>query len=55
MDRARAAHGQQLPHTTWAPEEKRGEGLWRKREWQWVSTLGSRQDWQQQTGYLGGA
>ena len=35
--------------------KKRGEGLWRRREWQWVSTLGLRQDWRQQTGYLGGA
>ena len=32
--------------------KKRGEGLWRKREWQWISTLGLRQDWWQQTGYL---
>ena len=49
---------------TWAPEgkrkrerdlKKRGEGLWRRREWQWVSTLGLRQDWRQQTGYLGEA
>ena len=35
--------------------KKRGEGLWRKTERQWVSTLGLRQDWRQQTGYLGRA
>ena len=35
--------------------KKHGEGLWRRREWHWVSTLGLRQDWRQQTGYLGGA
>ena len=35
--------------------KKRGEGLWRKREWQCVSTLWLRQDWRQQTGYLRGA
>ena len=48
---------------TWAPEGKRKRGkpkeTWRrtveKREWHWVSALGLRQDWRQQTGYLGGA
>ena len=67
MDRARAAHGQQLLPTS-CPDmgtgreyvrgedlKKRGEGLWRRREWHWVSTLRLKQDWRQQTGYLGGA
>ena len=44
---------------TWAPEGKRKRGkpkeTWRRRESHWVSTLGLRQDWRQQTGYLGGA
>ena len=55
MDRAHAAHGQQLPPTS-CPNmgtvreehrKKRGEGLWRRREWHWVSTLG----W----GWIGGS
>ena len=35
--------------------KKRGDGLWRRREWQWVSTLELRQEWWQQTWHLGGA
>ena len=48
-------HGHRKGNVRGEDLKKHGEGLWRRREWHWVSTLGLRQDWWQQTGYLGGA